>query len=123
MVTVVGSDTTAGMMLNERVAVGNWTTSCDGVGATAGLLLTIDTTAPPYGARDVSVALADTDFPPATVVVDIVKSASASPMLFSRTVSSPSAMTLSAVACPVCEYAPGPVTGTETQISSSNALA
>jgi hypothetical protein len=87
------------------------------------LLLTIETTAPPYGAREVSVALADTAFPPATVVADKVKSASAIPMLSSRTVSSASGMTLSAVAFAVCENGPTPVTRTVTQTSSSNAKA
>src|SRR6185295_4963013 len=110
MVTAVGCETTAGTMLKVRVAIGCWTMRRDVTGATAGSLLTIDTTAPPFGGRDVSVALADTAFPPATVAVDNVKSASAMPMLLSLTVSvALPGLVLSALACAVCEKAPGAV--------------
>src|SRR5436190_1982088 len=72
MVTLVGCETTAGTMLKLRVLVGSSTTSCAGTGATAGLLLTILTTAPPGGASDVRSARARTALPPATVLADNV---------------------------------------------------
>ena len=70
---------------------------------------------------DVSVPLADTVVPPATVVAESVNEASAIPILSSRAVSAlPFATLFAAVACAVWENAPGAVTRTVTQTSSSN---
>src|SRR5436189_4560997 len=118
MVTLVGCATTGGTILKFRVLVGSCTTSCAGTGATAGLLLTMWTTAPPGGASEVRSARARTALPPAVVLADNVNEARAIPMLSSLTEELD--LTLSAVTPAECENGPGPVTRTVIHISSTS---